>query len=120
MTELDGKRILVVEDEALVAAMIQDMLSDLGAIVVGPAGTVAKGFALAASGDIEAAVLDVNLRGERIDPLAEWLRARSVPLVFASGYGETGASATADDIVLEKPFNLIALGQALARVLTRR
>ena len=90
MTALAGKRILVVEDEAMVAAMVEDMLVDLGATVVGPAGSVAKGLDLARNAVLDGAVLDVNLRGERVDAVAALLRERRVPLVFASGYGESG------------------------------
>jgi CheY-like chemotaxis protein len=114
---LEGRRILVVEDEAVVAAMIQDMLEDLGAQVIGPATSLGRGLALAGAESPDAAVLDVNLRGERIDPVAAVLRDRGVPLVFASGYGESGISAGPREAVLEKPFKLDDLRDALLRVL---
>ena len=74
MTVLAGKRILVVEDEAVIAAMIEDMLVELGATVIGPAATISNGLTLAGAGNIDAAVLDVNVRGERIEPVASLLR----------------------------------------------
>ncbi len=71
MSLVAGKRILVVEDEGLVSAMVEDMLTELGATVVGTAATIAKGLHLArTTADIDAAVLDVNVRAERIDPVA--------------------------------------------------
>lgn len=119
MTLLSGKRVLVVEDEAIVAAMIDDMLVELGATVVGPATTIRRGLALAEAGNIDAAILDVNVRGERIDPIAGLLREMFVPIVFASGYGENGVPSEIGDVVLAKPFKLEDLGNALANVLAR-
>ena len=87
MKLLDGKRILVVEDEALIAAMLEDMLHELGATVVGPALTIKSAIALARADEIDAAVLDVNIRSERVDPVADILRNWRIPVVFASGYG---------------------------------
>lgn len=119
MTVLAGKRILVVEDEAVIAAMIEDMLVELGATVIGPAATISNGLTLAGAGHIDAAVLDVNVRGERIEPVASLLSERSVPIVFASGYGDTGVPMKLIDIALAKPFKLDDLGRALVQVLAR-
>ena len=102
MNALSGKRVLVVEDEAMIADMVEDMLSQLGA-VVGPAGTLAKGLELARSEVLDAAMLDVNIRSERIDPMVEVLRARAVPFVFATGYGDAIGAAMAGVNILEKP-----------------
>jgi DNA-binding response OmpR family regulator len=88
---LAGKRVLVVEDEALVAAMLEDMLIELGAAVVGPAFTIAAGLAAAGSETLDLAILDVNVRGERIEAVADLLAARGVPMVFATGYGQGNA-----------------------------
>ena len=87
MTELAGKRILLVEDEYMLATDLAEFLEQHGAEVVGPVGTVAQALALA-GGALDAAVLDVNLRGERIYPVADALIARGVPIVFATGYDE--------------------------------
>lgn len=120
MSSLVGKRILVIEDEALVAAMVEDMLAEVGATVIGPATTVAEGLVLAGQEDIDAAVLDVNIRGEPIDAVADLLRSRHIPIVFATGYGEGTATATRDDPVLDKPYSQDALTRAVAGVLHRR
>lgn len=119
MSDLNGKRILLVEDEALIALMVEDMLIALGAVVVGPAATVERGLALALSEALDAAVLDVNVRAERIDPVAELLRRRGVPVVFATGYGEGPAGADAAPI-LDKPYTREKLAHALTRAMTAR
>jgi CheY-like chemotaxis protein len=115
VSELAGKRILLVEDELLVSVMVVDMLTDLGAEVVGPAATVSKGVALAETAAIDAAVLDVNIRGERVDPVAEALSARGIPMVFATGYRDVGLGHASS--VIEKPYTKKALADALSHAL---
>lgn len=117
MSDLTGKRILVVEDEALIAAMVEDMLCELGAVVIGPAGTIAKGLALAGSEHLDAALLDVNVRGERIDPVADVLRGRGIPMLFATGYGTRALIDAPGTSVIDKPFTQEKLASALAQVL---
>ena len=117
MKSLAGKRILVVEDEALVAAMLEDMLDELGVTVLGPAATIARGLSLVQHEAIDAAVLDVNVRGERIDAIAEALRKRSIPILFTTGYRDGGGTLTLGAPVLEKPYKLEDLKGALASVL---
>lgn len=114
MSALTGKRILLVEDEFVVAAMVADMLAELGAMVVGPAGTIAKGVTLAETETIDAAVLDVNMDGERIDPVAEVLSARSIPIVFATGYGQGALDRAREALILDKPYTQEKLADALA------
>jgi CheY-like chemotaxis protein len=86
---LSGRRILVVEDEYMIASDLAQSLTDLGVAVVGPAGSVADAVALVA-GDpaLDAAVLDVNLGTEKVFPVADALQARGVPFVFATGYDD--------------------------------
>lgn len=84
---IEGKRILVVEDEFIVAAMLCDTLEDHGAVPLGPVGRVAEGLATIAEGGIDAAVLDWNLAGESGTPLAVALEAEGIPFVIATGYG---------------------------------
>jgi CheY-like chemotaxis protein len=108
--------VLVVEDEPLVAMMVEDMLLDLGWIVVGPASSLEEALRRAAEGGFEVALLDVNLNGERSDPVAELLRARGVPLVFATGYGSSTATGPAEP-VLHKPYRADQLAAALDRVI---
>lgn len=117
MTGLMGKRILVVEDEFLVAAMLEDMLADLGAVVVGPAATIAKGLELSATAALDAAILDVNVNGVRIDPVAEALSTRGIPIVFATGYREITVPSAAATALLEKPYTQKKLADALAHAL---
>jgi CheY-like chemotaxis protein len=117
MSALTGKRILLVEDEFIIATMAADMLTELGATVIGPADTIATGLRLAETGTIDAAGLDVNMGGDRIDPVAEVLSARSIPIVFATGYGD-GASARAHQAqLLDKPYTQEQLADALVRAL---
>jgi DNA-binding response OmpR family regulator len=111
---LKGKRILLVEDEALVAMLVEDELLDAGAHIVGTASSVAEALrmieAAMGNGGISAAVLDLNLDGEPIWPVANALDELGVPFLFETGYGpgcNTGKYGTAP--VLHKPFGLQAL-----------
>jgi CheY-like chemotaxis protein len=117
MSSLAGKRILLVEDEFIIAAMAEDMLTGLGATVIGPASTIATALRLAESDRIDAAVLDVNMDGERIDPVADVLRARNIPIVFATGYGDGALGGVREAQVLDKPYTQEQLVDALARAL---
>lgn len=84
---LKGKRILLVEDEYFIAQDMARAMAEAGAVVVGPAATVAEALRLiAASGALDAAVLDINLQGEMVFPVADALTTRGVPFVFATGY----------------------------------
>ena len=114
MPWLKGKRILVVEDEALIAVMVEDMLSEMGCDVVGPAGTIEQALRLAKAEVLNGAVLDVNVRGERIDPVADALMARGVPVLFATGYGEVRLSSGAAATVIDKPYTQDKLARGLA------
>jgi len=119
---LKGLRLLVVEDEALVAMMIETMLDDIGCIVVEVAGTVSRGLALVADEAlaVDGAILDVNLGGEKVYPVAEALRARDVPFIFSTGYGIDGIAAEFAHVpALAKPYQQAALEVMLASVLAR-
>ena len=119
---LRDERILVVEDEPLVSMLVEDELRGAGAEVLGPVPTVRDALRLveaaAADGGISAAVLDINLDGQRVAPVADRLAALGVPFVFATGYGETcDTGGHADARVLRKPFSprtLIDAVEALA------
>lgn len=115
MTALDGKRILLVEDEFLVAAQVEGMLAELGAVVVGPAGRMRDGLALAEQETLDAAVLDININGEHSTVIADALRSRNIPFVLASGYGE-GAGEMGEAPRISKPYNKEKLGTALLRI----
>ena len=88
MTQLEGLKVLVVEDELLIAAEMEAMLEDLGCQVLGPFSRVGHALDALDALDIDAALLDVNVRGEMIFPVAEKLRARGVPIVFCTGYAD--------------------------------
>lgn len=85
---LVGCRILVVEDEMLVAMVIEETLQDLGCVVVGPVGRLDAALRLARDEALDAAVLDVTIRGGLVYPVAELLLARGIPFALASGYGD--------------------------------
>ncbi|MGH7246622.1 MAG: hypothetical protein ACREH9_00820, partial [Pseudomonadota bacterium] len=97
-------RVLLVEDEALVAMMIQECLTEFGYQVIGPIGTAAEAAARAEDAQFEAAVLDINLGDGAIYPGADVLAARGVPLVFVTGYDADSVDARFRDIpILQKP-----------------
>jgi CheY-like chemotaxis protein len=110
-----GLRVLIVEDEYFLAQDLADRFQNLGAEVIGPAGTVAEALRLAKRADIDGAVLDVNLRGERVYPVADLLLQKHTPFVFASGYGgELEPDAYSEVPRCIKPVDFAALTQALA------
>jgi CheY-like chemotaxis protein len=116
--ELNGLRILVVEDEAAISLLLEDMLLDFGCEVVGPAGRLAAALDLAASETFDLAILDVNVAGESIYPVAEALAERNVPFVFSTGYGSAGIKDSyRDRPVVQKPFAQSDLRQRLLSAL---
>jgi CheY-like chemotaxis protein len=111
---LNGLKVLVVEDEMLVSMLLEDMLAGLGCLVVGPAAELDEAMKLAESAEIDLALLDVNLGGKPIFPVADALKARGVPFAFASGYGEAGLTDShRGAAVIQKPFREGDLAQAL-------
>lgn len=112
---LSGRRVLVVEDEYFIADDIVRALRRLGAEVVGPFACCEQALdAFASEGRIDAAVLDINLRGDAVYPVADALRGRGVPFVFATGYDEASVPLRYRDVPRwEKPFDPRALVQAL-------
>ncbi|MBX6373219.1 MAG: response regulator [Acetobacteraceae bacterium] len=119
---LGGRRILVVEDEALVAMLVEDALVDAGGEVLGPVATVADAVALLENEAApDAAVLDLNLAGETSVPVADVLAARGVPFVVATGYGAAGLPPEHKDApVLAKPYDPAELTATLARLCAGR
>jgi CheY-like chemotaxis protein len=85
---LTGRRILVVEDSPLIAAVLEDMLTDLGCKVVGPTGNIAFAVELAGREEMDAAVIDLNIRGGKVYPVADVLIGRGIPFLIASGYAD--------------------------------
>src|SRR5688572_30122844 len=82
-----GRRLLIVEDELLIALELQSILEQLGGIVVGPARSVAGALQLLSETTPDAALLDVNLGGDRVTPVAQACRERSIPFALVTGYG---------------------------------
>jgi CheY-like chemotaxis protein len=112
--KLSGQRVLIVEDEYFLAQDLAEYLNHLGVEVVGPVGTITDALELLRCADIQGAVLDINLRGERVYPVADVLQQKQVPFVFASGYGgELEPSAYADIPRCIKPLDFAELANAL-------
>ena len=107
-------RILIVEDEMLVAMNIEDMLLELGHEVAGIAGRLEAALNLARDGAFDVAMLDVNLAGDRSFPVAVLLAGRGSPFLFATGYGLDGIEEKyRDRPVLQKPFRACDLAAAV-------
>lgn len=110
-------RVLIVEDELLIAMILEDVLRDLGCEIVGPAASVEKALKLAREEIFDAAILDVTIRGGKVYPVAELLLARGIPFTLASGYGDWALPEALRDLPrLTKPFTAVEL-QAQVRLL---
>ena len=118
---LKGRRILVVEDESLVAMLLEKILEDMGCETVGPVSNVAEAVELVDGGEpLHGALLDVNVAGVEVFPVAAALEARGLPFVFSTGYGEGGLpDEWKGRITLQKPFTEAAVEDALARALSQ-
>ena len=115
--EFKAKRILIVEDEILLAMNLEDMLIELGHNVIAVATRMSDAISLAADGDIDLAILDLNLSGALSFPVAQVLRARGVPFLFATGYGSHGLTEDyRSELVLAKPYGIGELKSVLAKV----
>lgn len=114
-----GRKVLVVEDEMMVAWLLEDLLAELGYAIVGPAASINQALAMIETEAIDVAVLDVNLNGEMSYPIADALAARGVPFVFVTGYDK---ARMLDGYrcfpVLQKPFYRSELSDTLAKLLT--
>lgn len=117
---LQGVRVLLVENQMIVAMQIEDMLRAAGCDVVGPVDTLQAAITLAHEEALDAVVLDVNLDGEKVYPAAEELQARGIPFILATGYGEsTLPEKWRDQPRLSKPFRREQLEQLLSSVVRR-
>ena len=115
---LEGLRILVVEDDYLISTLFDDMLTSAGCVVVGPLPRLADALDAAAKESCDAAVLDVNLGGERVYPVAKILAERHVPFVFVTGYsGEALPREYAEEPRIAKPFRAAQLLGALSSLI---
>ena len=112
--DLANLRVLVVEDDVMISMLIEDMLTDLGCRIVGPAARSQEALALLRDIEIDCAILDINLGGDPVNPVADLLRERGVPFAFATGYGEGGLRDIDRDVsILQKPFGQAQLVQTL-------
>lgn len=118
---LAGKRVLLVEDEAILAMLVEDYLEEMGCVVAATAARLDDAIAKAGSLPLDLAVLDVNLGGELSYPVAELLRARGVPFIFATGYGAVDLPEALRGVpVLAKPFRQPEMERALGTALQAR
>jgi CheY-like chemotaxis protein len=116
--ELSNRKVLIVEDEMMIAMLIEDMLEEFGCELVGPANSVPHALQLIGNESIEVAVLDLNLDGQDTYAIADALQQKNVPFIFATGYGSRGLRQEyADRRVLQKPFQQKELEMALAEAL---
>lgn len=118
-------RILIVEDEAMISMLIEDMVVDFGCEVVGPAARLDHALTLALQEDFDLAVLDINVDGTVIYPVADVLRFRGIPFIFATGYDfRTLPQRFQGSPTLSKPFSyqnfIDMLSDALARSLDEK
>lgn len=113
--------ILLVEDESTVAMLIEDMLWELGYRTVVSVARLAHAFETLDSTDFDVAILDVNVHGEPVFPLAQRLSEQGKPIVFSSGYGQSGLPAEFHDcVMLAKPFSVEDLQRALGQARSSR
>jgi CheY-like chemotaxis protein len=116
-----GTRVLVVEDEAMIRMLLEDMLGELGCILAREAARMDEALEAARTAEFDVALLDLNLNGQNTGPVAEVLAARGVPFVFATGYGEQGLpEAFRDRPALKKPFQIDGLSRALHKALAQK
>lgn len=117
---LEGVRVFVVEDESLVAMQLEDMLLDFGCEIAGLAMRVARAREMiGANLEADIAVLDVNIAGETVYPIAELLRSLQIPIVFATGYGRTGVVEDWQSCpILQKPYTEREMAAALRTALS--
>jgi CheY-like chemotaxis protein len=116
---MPGASIFLVEDEALILMMLAEMVEELGHRVVAEAGNIRNGQALAESAVFDLALLDINLGGRCISPVAEIIARRGLPFLFVSGYGPAARPKQfSDRPVLQKPVLISKLGEAIDSMLS--
>lgn len=114
---LRGQRVLIVEDETLISMLFEDILGDLGCVVVGPALTIRQATELATGAEIDIAVLDVNVGGDPVWPVAEILAGRGVSMIFSSGYGTSSLPERWRGYPsLPKPFTFNEVAEVMSEV----
>ena len=117
-TKPPGGSVFLVEDEVMIRMMVADMLEELGYSVAAEAGEINEAVRLAGTTEFDIAILDVNVNGKVISPVAEVLADRGRPFIFATGYGAQGLPEEfRDRPTLQKPFQMETLAQVLADTL---
>ena len=113
-----GGSVFLVEDEVMIRMMVADMLEELGYSIAAEAGDISEAIRLAQSTDFDLAILDVNVNGKVISPVADLIKARNRPFIFATGYGSSGLPEQyRDRPALQKPFQIDALGKTIETAL---
>jgi CheY-like chemotaxis protein len=113
-TRPPGGSVFLVEDEVMIRMMVADMLEELGYSVAAEAGEINEAMRLAQSAVFDLAILDVNVNGKVISPVADLIRARNLPFIFATGYGSSGLPEEyRDRPALQKPFQLESLSRMI-------
>src|SRR5262245_25396424 len=113
-----GGSVFLVEDEVMIRMMVADMLEELGYRVAAQAGDINEAVKLAQTTDFDFAILDVNVNGKVISPVADLIKARNRPFIFATGYGSSGLPEEyRDRPALQKPFQLETLARMIAATL---
>lgn len=113
-----GGSVFLVEDEAMIRMMVADMLEELGYRVAAEAGELGEALKLAGSAEFDIAILDVNVNGKVISPVADLLKARNRPFIFATGYGSQGVPLDyRDRPALQKPFQIETLARLIETTL---
>jgi CheY-like chemotaxis protein len=113
-TRLPRGSVFLVEDEVMIRMMVADMLEELGYSVAAEAGEINEAIRLAQSAHFDLAILDVNVNGKVISPVAELIQARNRPFIFATGYGSSGLPEEyRDRPALQKPFQLETLAKMI-------
>ena len=109
-----GGSVFLVEDEVMIRMMVADMLDELGYSIAAEAGEINEAIKLAQSTEFDIAILDVNVNGKVISPVAELIKARNRPFIFATGYGSQGLPEEyRDRPALQKPFQIETLGKMI-------
>ena len=115
---IEGTRIFLVEDEAIIAMMAEDMLEELGCETVATATALAEALDAIETVPFDLALLDINLNGVDSGPVAEKLRASGRPFIFTTGYGSAGRAPAYSDVPLvTKPYRSTDLADAIRRAL---
>lgn len=119
--EKTARRVLIIEDEGMVAMLLEDMLSDLGHEVVATVGRMDRAAQLVSETSADVVILDVNLNGEQTYPLASILASRGIPFIFATGYGAAGLKEEwRSTPALQKPFQARELERVIRETFGRQ